>query len=107
MFGDAVDFFEDAVFPFGSICFQSRFRPFEFQKTTMLKEINVHAGAVDVGSEFLHAAVYNGPLQVFSTFTGQLYEMAKFFKEHGVTNVAREATGVYWIAPYDVLEQAG
>ena len=65
----------------------------------MLKEINVHVGAVDVGSEFLHAAVYDGPLKVFSTFTGQVYEMAKFFKEHGVTNVAMEATGVYWIVP--------
>lgn len=73
----------------------------------MLKEINVHAGAVDVGSESLHAAVYNGPVKVFSSFTGDLYEVVKFFQVHRVTTVAMEATGVYWIALYDVLERAG
>ena len=73
----------------------------------MLKEINVHAAAVDVGSECLHAAVYNGPVKVFSSFTADLYEVVKFFKDHGVTTVAMEATGVYWIALYEVLEEAG
>jgi transposase len=77
------------------------------QEKSMLKEINLHAGAVDVGSETLHAAVYNGPVKVFKTFTSDLYEVVKFFKEHGVKTVAMEATGVYWIALYDVLEEAG
>jgi hypothetical protein len=39
----------------------------------MLKEINIHVGAVDVGSESLHAAVYNGPVRVFRTFTSDLH----------------------------------
>jgi len=73
----------------------------------MLKEINVHAGAVDVGSEYMHVAVYNGPTKVFTTMTSQLYEIAKFFKEQGVTTVVMEATGVYWLALYQVLEEAG
>ncbi len=73
----------------------------------MLKEINIHVGAVDVGSERLHAAVYGGPTRVFSTFTSDLHKLARFFKEHGVSSVAMEATGVYWIVPHDVLEQAG
>ncbi|MGZ8899684.1 MAG: IS110 family RNA-guided transposase [Limisphaerales bacterium] len=73
----------------------------------MLKEMNVHVGAIDVGSERLHAAVYGGETRVFSTFTSELHELARFFKEHGVTSVAMEATGVYWIVPHDVLEQSG
>ena len=73
----------------------------------MLKEVNIHVGAVDVGSERLHAAVYGGPTRVFSTFTSDLHKLAGFFKEHGVSSVAMEATGVYWIVPHDVLEQAG
>ena len=72
----------------------------------MMEEINVHAGAVDVGSEFLHAAVYNGPVRVFKTFTSDVQEMAKFFQSHHVNTVAMEATGVYWIVPYEVLEGA-
>ena len=73
----------------------------------MLKEINLHAGAVDVGSEYMHVAVYNGPTTVFTTMTSQLYEIAKFFKEQAVTTVVMEATGVYWMALYQVLEEAG
>ncbi len=73
----------------------------------MLKEMNVHVGAIDVGSERLHAAVYGGPTHVFATFTSELQRLAGFFKEHGVTSVAMEATGVYWIVPHDVLERSG
>jgi transposase len=73
----------------------------------MLKTINIHAGAMDVGSEHLHVAVYNGPTRVFGTFTSQLYEVARFLKEQGVTTVAMEATGVYWIPPFEVLESQG
>lgn len=73
----------------------------------MMEEINIHAGAVDVGSELLHAAVYNGPVRVFKTFTSEVQAMAKFFQEHHVNTLAMEATGVYWIVPYEVLEAAG
>jgi transposase len=33
--------------------------------------------------------------------------MAKFLRGHGVKEVAMEATGVYWLAPYNFLEDAG
>jgi transposase len=77
------------------------------KEKNMLKEINVHAAAVDIGSEELHAAVYNGPVKVFKSFTSDLYGMVSFFKEHGVRTVAMEATGVYWLVPFAVLEEAG
>lgn len=73
----------------------------------MLKELNIHVGAIDVGSERLHAAVYDGPTRVFSTFTSDLQKLVEFFKEHGVASVALEATGVYWMVPHEVLEEAG
>jgi transposase len=73
----------------------------------MLKEINVHAGAIDVGSERLHAAVYAGPVAVFSTFTSDLQRLVQFFQKHGVSTVAMEATGVYWLVPQEALEAAG
>lgn len=73
----------------------------------MLKEINPHAGAVDVGSETFHAAVYEGPTKVFGTFTCDLLSVAMYFKENGVQTVAMEATGVYWMPLYRTLQDAG
>ena len=61
----------------------------------MLKEINLHAGAVDIGSENFHAAVYGGAVRVFGTFTRDLQAVLEFFQEHEVNTVAMEATGVY------------
>jgi transposase len=71
----------------------------------MLKEINPHAGAVDVGSENFHAAVYAGTVKVFGTFTRDLQEVLEFFREHKVDTVAMEATGVYWMPLYQVLRK--
>lgn len=73
----------------------------------MLKEINTHAGAVDVGSETFHAAVYAGSMKVFGTFTRDLQAVLEFFKENGVTTVAMEATGVYWMPLYHALQEGG
>ena len=33
--------------------------------------------------------------------------MAQWLKERGVESVAMESTGVYWIAPHEVLERLG
>jgi transposase len=73
----------------------------------MLKEINPHAGAVDVGSETFHAAVYDGSMKVFGTFTRDLQAVLEFFKGNGVNTVAMEATGVYWMPLYDTLQKGG
>jgi len=35
-------------------------------------------------------------MRVFGTFTRDLLALADWLKEHGVTHVAMEATGVYW-----------
>jgi transposase len=73
----------------------------------MLAQINAHAGAVDVGSESFHAAVYAGPVKVFGTFTRDLQRVLEFFQSHGVQTVAMEATGVYWMPLYEVLQKGG
>jgi transposase len=40
----------------------------------------------------------------FGTYTGQLEELAEWLEQHQVTNVAMEATGVYWKPVWNVLE---
>lgn len=46
-------------------------------------------------------------VQRFGCFTPDLEAMAEWLKECGVTSVAMEATGVYWITVFQILETAG
>lgn len=73
----------------------------------MLKEINPHAGAVDVGSESFHSAVHGGPVKVFGTLTRDLQRVLEFFQQNKVDTVAMEATGVYWMPLHEVLQKGG
>lgn len=43
----------------------------------------------------------------FGSTTPALIRMAKWLRKRHVESVAMESTGVYWIAPYDVLEAQG
>jgi len=69
--------------------------------------LNAHAAGVDVGSEKFFASVGGKEPKVFLTVTAQMKELCEHFKGEGVRTVAMEATGVYWINLYDVLEEAG
>lgn len=47
------------------------------------------------------------PVRSFATFTGVLYRLAEWLTACRVTRVAMEATGVYWIPLYEILEARG
>lgn len=47
------------------------------------------------------------PVRAFGTFTQDLHDLADWFKACGVTSIAMEATGVYWIPAFEVLEARG
>jgi transposase len=42
--------------------------------------------------------------RTFNTLTGDLKALAQWLKEHAVTHVAMESTGVYWKPVYNLLE---
>jgi len=69
--------------------------------------LDPRAAAIDVGSERLHVSIAGDTPKVFGTFTGELESLCAWFKEQGVASVALEATGVYWLYLYEVLEAAG
>jgi transposase len=46
-------------------------------------------------------------VRMFGTFTRELHDLADWFKACGVTSVAMESTGVYWIPVCEILEQRG
>lgn len=69
--------------------------------------LDAHAAAVDVGSEALHVSIAGDTPKVFGTMTQDLYAVRDYFKTRRVTSVAMEATGVYWLCLYEVLQAAG
>jgi hypothetical protein len=65
------------------------------------------AAFVDVGSEHMHVSVGGNRPEVFGTVTSQLHALRDWLLAQGVHSVAMEATGVYWLPLYGVLESAG
>lgn len=76
-----------------------------------LEHINQMAAGIDVGSQSHYVAVPEGCDEVcvreFKSFTADLYELANWLGECGITTVAMESTGVYWIPLYELLESRG
>jgi transposase len=76
-----------------------------------LECIEPNAAGIDVGATEIYVAVAGDrdaePVRCFATFTGDLQGMAKWLQHCAITTVAMEATGVYWIPVYEVLEDAG
>ena len=75
--------------------------------TPSLPVLDPTAAAIDVGSEQLHLSIAGGPPKVFGTTTGELHGLRDYLLAQGVRSVAMEATGIYWLCPYEVLEKAG
>lgn len=73
--------------------------------------VNPFAASVDIGAT-MHMAAVNPescvtPARAFGTFTQDLRDLAAWFRSRGVTSVAMELTGVYWIPAFEFLEQHG
>jgi transposase len=67
---------------------------------------------IDLGSErhWVCAATVDGTVREVADFgatTPELIRMAKWLRERNVRSVAMESTGVYWIAPHEVLDGEG
>ena len=79
--------------------------------TTGLQPINLHAAGIDVGSAEHYVAVPVGrdphPVQTFGSFTADLHRLAQWLKTCRIETVVRQATGVYGIGLYEVLDSYG
>src|SRR5689334_9953017 len=76
-----------------------------------LVPINRRAAGVDIGSTFHVAAVPADldaePVRSFRSFTADLNQLADWLVTLGITTVAVESTGVYWIPLFEILEARG
>ncbi|MGH8649044.1 MAG: IS110 family transposase, partial [Burkholderiales bacterium] len=81
------------------------------QSPAALERLHPHAAGIDCGSAEHFVAVPPDrdptPIQSFPTFTGDLHRLADWLTACRITHVAMEATGVYWIPVYEILEGRG
>lgn len=66
------------------------------------------AAGIDIGATEIYVCVPLDrdpqPIRCFGTFTEDLHALADWLQQCGVTAVAMESTGVYWIPLYQILE---
>src|ERR1700681_4102261 len=78
---------------------------------TVLDRINPHVAGIDCGAaeHFVAVPPDRDPtsVQSFKTFTPDLPRLTDWLTACGVRSVAMEATGVYWIPVYEMLEARG
>ena len=83
----------------------------EKQQFDVLAQINLDAAGIDIGAEEIYVAIPAGRdtqnVRSFGTFTVDLQSIAQWLHTCGVRTVAMEATGVYWVPLYEILEQQG
>src|ERR1700740_3705039 len=76
-----------------------------------LEVVHPDAAGIDIGNESHYVAVPptrdSQPVRRFGCTTAELKQMAVWLKQCVIRTVAMQSTGVYWIAVYDILEEAG
>lgn len=77
------------------------------QKVTVFETLYERAAGIDIGAEKIFVSPDGIEVISFGTFTADYYQCAEYLQEKGITHVAMEATGVYWMALYSLLESCG
>ncbi len=80
-------------------------------KALGLPIVNTRAAGIDIGARIQVAAVppelSDDPVRTFGSFTADIETMANWLVSVGITTVAMESTGVYWVPVYEILEEHG
>jgi transposase len=72
-----------------------------------MEKIRTNVAGIDIGAKKVFTAVDGQPVVSHFTFTEDLMLLRDYLLKHEVKTVAMEATGVYWVILYDILEEAG
>ena len=83
-------------------------RQIQSDKVT-LEIVHANAAGIDVGKNTHYVAVPPDrdaePVRYFDSCTDGLQQLVAWLKNCGITSVALQSTGVYWIALYDLLQE--
>ena len=114
-FGDTFS----AVFPYGSVPFipiaslshkllySLTIKSKVMAKETIFETVHEHVAGIDIGAEQIFVSPDGSEVVNFETFTSSYHACALYLKEKGIRKVAMEATGIYWLALYFLLEELG
>ena len=73
--------------------------------------IHPHAAGIDIGNSAHYVAVRPDrdpdPVRRFDCFTADLHRLTDWLQQCGVTTVALQSTGVYWLPLYEILDARG
>jgi transposase len=73
--------------------------------------VHAHAAGIDIGVSEIYVAVPSAadpqPVRHFASYTPDLVQLAEWLERCGVTTVAMESTGVYWVPLYELLDARG
>jgi len=72
-----------------------------------MEKIRNNVAGIDIGSKKVFTSVEGQPVVSHCTFTEDFYLLRNYLLKHKVKTVAMEATGVYWVILYEILEEAG
>jgi transposase len=85
--------------------------PLEAEVDTALQVLNPYAAGIDIGEAEHWVAVPahcdSHPVRRFGTFSVDLEALATWLLACGITTVAMESTGIYWITLFELLESRG
>ena len=77
----------------------------------VLSVTNPYAAGIDIGDTEHFVAISDGKggheVKCYKAFTEDLRLIVQYLQEEGITTVAIESTGVYWLQLYLMLEEAG
>ena len=72
-----------------------------------MKKLRTNVGGIDIGAKKVFTSIEGQPVVSHFTFTEDFYRLRDYLLSHNVKSVAMEATGVYWVILYEILEESG
>lgn len=72
-----------------------------------MKKIRTKVAGIDIGAKKLFTAIEGHPVVNHLTFTEDMKLLRDYLLENEIETVAMEATGVYWVILFELLEEAG
>jgi transposase len=77
------------------------------EKEVRFERIHANGAGIDIGSREIFVSIDGEQVVNFKTFTEDYHNCCRYLKANGIESVAMEATGVYWMSLYDILERSG
>jgi transposase len=72
-----------------------------------MEKLRKNAAGIDIGAKKIFLGIEGEPVRSFDTFTEDFYRARDYLLSKKIQSVAMEATGVYWVILYEILEDAG